>query len=116
MKTLLLDINTWDLVIDADNNIAVASDPYSQAQDAASMIKLFQGELYYDNTKGVPYWTSILGFDPPAQLLKTYFNQAAKVVPGVTATRTFIKGLSGRLLTGQVQITNSTNSTAIASF
>lgn len=116
MDTLLLDINTWDLVIDADNNIAVASDPYSQAQDAASMIKLFQGELYYDTTKGVPYWTSVLGFDPPIQLLKTYFNQAASVVPGVTASRTFITGLAGRLLSGQVQITNTTNQTAIAAF
>ena len=102
--------------MDADGNIAMAKDPYSQAQDAASMIKLFQGELYYDTTKGVPYWSSVLGFDPPAQLLKTYFNAAAAVVPGVTATRTFITGLAGRLLTGQVQITNTTNTTAIAAF
>lgn len=116
MKTLLLDVNTWDLVVDADNNIAAADVPYSQAQDAASMIKLFQGELYYDTTKGVPYWTSVLGFDPPSQLLKTYFNQAALVVPGVTAARTFITGLAGRLLTGQVQITNTTDATAIAAF
>ena len=116
MNTLLLDIETWDLVVDADGNIAMAKDPYAQAQDAASMIKLFAGELYYDTTKGVPYWTTILGYDPPLQLLKTYFNDAAAVVPGVTATRTFITGLVGRLLTGQVQITNTTNQTAIAAF
>ena len=116
MQTFLLDIDTWDLVVDASGNWAVASDPYSQAQDAASMIRLFQGELYYDNTKGVPYWTLILGKLPPAQLLKAYFNDAALVVPGVTAARTFLTGITRRLLTGQVQITNTTDQTSIALF
>ncbi len=61
MKTLLLDRSTWDFVLDANGNIAVASDPYSQAQDAASEIKTFSGAVYYDTRMGLPYWRDILG-------------------------------------------------------
>ena len=38
MKSLLLDPRSWDLTVDVSNNIAVASDPYSLAQDAACAI------------------------------------------------------------------------------
>ena len=34
MNTLLLHTSTWDLTVDIDGNIAMASDPYSEAQDA----------------------------------------------------------------------------------
>ncbi len=50
-STLLLDQVTWDLAVDNVRHIAVASDPYSQAQDAASSIKTFAGEVYYDTTR-----------------------------------------------------------------
>ena len=52
--TLLLTPQTWDLTVDASNNIAVAAEPYALAQDAASAIRLFQGEDYYDTTRGIP--------------------------------------------------------------
>ena len=52
-QTLLLDPLKWDLVVDAAGNIAVASPPYALAQDAASSIKLFSGECYYDTSIGV---------------------------------------------------------------
>ena len=83
MKTLLLDQTTWDLVVDASGDIAVASDPYSIAQDAASAIRTFQGECYYDTTLGVPYWSQILGRSPPLSLLKAKLVAAALTVPDV---------------------------------
>lgn len=107
-STLLLDRTSWDLVIDASANIAVASDPYALAQDAASAIRLFQGELYYDTTKGVPYWQSILGQLPPISLMKSKFVAAALTVPGVARARCFITSISGREVRGQVQITDKT--------
>lgn len=114
--TLLLDQTLWDLVLDIDGNIAVASPPYALAQDAASAIKLFQGELWYDTTRGVPYFTDILGKLPPLQLVKERFTAAALSVPGVTAAKVFITGLANRQLTGQVQITDATGTVAVASF
>lgn len=116
MQTLLLDRTTWDLVIDAGGNIAVASDPYSQAQDAASAIKLFEGEQIYDNASGVPYWTQILGLANPLTLVCSKFEAAARTVPGVTAAKCYISSFNLRFLRGQVQLTNESGETTVASF
>ncbi len=116
MKTLLLDQSAWDLILDAHANIAVASDPYALAQDAASAIKLFSGELWYDTTQGVPYFESILGHSPPVAYMKSKFIDAAMTVLGVTAAKVFVSGISGRQLTGQVQITNATGQVSVATF
>ena len=45
MKTLLLTTDAWDLTVDVSGNIAVADEPLALAQDAASAIRLFAGEL-----------------------------------------------------------------------
>ena len=104
--TLLLDAQLWDLVLDASGNIAVASDPYSLAQDAASAIRLFKSELWYDTSQGVPYYQSILGKNLPLALLKAKFVSAALTVPGVVAAQCFISSASNRVITGQVQVTD----------
>lgn len=116
MKTLFLDPSTWDLAIDANGNVAVASDPYSQAQDAASAIKLFKGELWYDTSQGIPYFSEILGRRPPVSLAKIKFVAAALSVPGVVSAQVFVTGITDRGMTGQVQIKNSNGATAAASF
>lgn len=116
MKTLLLDLTDWDLVVDVNGNIAVATDPYSLAQDAASAIKLFSGELWYDTTQGIPYFQTTLGKFPSLALLKQQFVAAALTVPGVTAARCFITGVSGRRLTGQVQTTDAAGNVAAVGF
>jgi len=103
-STLLLDTVTWDLVVGADGNIAVAKEPYARAQDAASAIRLFEGELYYDTTQGVPYWNQVMGKAPPLPLLKAFFTDAAKTVPGVLDSRAFIRSVAGRAVTGQVHV------------
>jgi len=116
MQTLLLDILTWDLAVDVAGNIAVASDPYAQAQDAASAIKLFEGELYYDTSQGIPYFSQIFGYSPPVSLMKAYFVQAALAVPGVVKARCFITSYADRLVSGQVQIENDEGTTSAARF
>lgn len=116
MNTLLLDTVTWDLVLDVSGNIAVASDPYSMAQDAASSIRTFLGEAYYNTSLGNPYYANTLGHAPPLSLLKTQFQAAALLVPGVVSAQCFITSLQNRLLRGQVQITDSSGSTAAVGF
>ena len=116
MQTLLLDTVTWNLVLDANGNIAVASDPYSLAQDAASAIKLFIGELWYDTAQGVPFWQDILGKAPPLSLVKSLFVTAALTVPGVVSAKVFFSSFNQRTLSGQVQITDDDGQVAAASF
>ena len=116
MQTLLLDTVNWDLVVDAEGNIAVASDPYSQAQDAASSIKTFQGEVYYDTLRGVPYFQNVLGQAIPVSLLKAYFVQAALLVPGTVAAICYVSSFVNRKVSGQVQIVNSLKQKSVAGF
>ena len=116
MKTLLLDRTTNDLVLDANGNIAIASQPYSLAQSAASAIRTFLGEVYYDQTQGVPYWQQILGQNPPISLMKAKFVAAALTVPGVVSAKCFISSIQGRVVSGQVQVTDASGVTTAAAF
>lgn len=114
-NTMLLDIDTWDHVVDASGNWAIAGPPYSQAQDASSAIRTWLGEVYYNTTIGVPY-DSIFGKVPNIPLLKSYLVAAAKTVPGVTSAVVYISSIVGRNVSGQVQITNENGQTATAAF
>lgn len=111
MQTLLLDTQASDLCLDAVGNIAVASEPYAIAQDAASAIRTFSGEVWYDTTLGIPYFQQILGHFPPISLLRQYIEQAAETVPTVTNATAYINAISDRNVTGQVQITTSSGVT-----
>ena len=106
MKTLLLNPDSWDLMVDASNNIALASNPYALAQDAASAIKLFEGEQYYDTIIGVPYWQDILGLYPPLSLVKAKLVEEALTVPEVVAAQCFIQSFVRREIRGQVHVTD----------
>jgi hypothetical protein len=116
MKSLLLDNTTWDLCIDASGNIAVGAAPYALAQDAASSIRTFKGEVWYDTARGIPYFEQILGKFPSPAFMKAQFVAAAMLVPGITRARCYITGTKGRTITGQVQITDKTGATSLAGF
>lgn len=103
-STLLLDRDGWDVCLDASGNIARATEPYSQAQDAASAVRVFEGEAYYDTTLGVPYWSDVLGRHQPTQILRARAQQAALTVPGVIDATAILTTLPGREMGGQIQI------------
>lgn len=110
-STLLLVQNAWDLCLDASGNIALATAPYALAQDVASAVKLFLGELYYDTTQGIPYFTKVLGYLPPASLITGYIEQQALTVPLVLTATCIITAFNDRELTGQVTFTDSSGQT-----
>ena len=116
LSTLLLDQAAWDLVLDANGNIALASPPYALAQDVASAVRTFLGEVWYDTTQGIPYWTKVLGKLPPSSLLVEMINSQALTVPGVVAVQTFITGFNDREVTGQIEFVDSNNTTTTVSF
>jgi hypothetical protein len=116
VQTLLLDTVAWDLTTDSSGNIAVASDPYSQAQDASSAIRTFQGECYLNTALGIDYVGQIFGKRSPIALLKQKLAQAALTVPGVTSAVVLFSSIANRGASGQVQITNSNGQTAAVPF
>lgn len=115
-RTILLDRTAWDILLDANGNIAVADVPYALAQDAASAIRLFAGEAYYDTTKGVPYFGQILGQYPPAALMRREFENAALTVPGVVSAKCYLSAIVGRQITGQVQVRDEAGNVTAAEF
>ena len=116
LDTLLLDIVTWDLCLDSNGNIAVATPPYSTTQDVATACRVFEGDLYYDTTQGIPYFQIILGKLPPLMLVKTLYIDAAEAVPGVASAQCFFSGFTNRGLTGQIQVTDTSGTMTVAAF
>lgn len=106
--TWLLDQSTFDSCLDASGNIAVASAPYAIAQDVATQLSTFLGEVWYDSTQGMPYWQQILGQRPPASLVIAALEAQALLVPDVETATATIGGIDAeRGLIGQVIITDT---------
>lgn len=116
MKTLLLDTDAWDLVLDANGNIAVASEPYALAQDVASAVRTVLGEVYYNTQLGVPYFEDVLGKLPPTALLIELINAQALTVPGVVSVQTIITGFTSRTVSGQIQFTTDQGDSHVVNF
>jgi hypothetical protein len=112
--TMLLDRDDWDVAVDASGNWAVATEPYSQVQDAASAVRVFLSEAYYDTTLGVPYFTDVLGRYQPTQILRARAQLAALTVPGVTDATALLVTKGDRTLTGQIQIKTQSGTQVIA--
>ena len=110
-NTLLLDLTNWDLVIDSNGNIAMATPPYSTAQDVASAVRTFLGDAYYDQTAGIDWLGTVLGHAPPLTVLQAAIETAALTVPGVVSASCIIEGFQGRQVTGQVSFTTTDGTT-----
>lgn len=85
----------------------MASNPYSIAQDVASAIRLFLGELYYDTSKGMPYFEQILGQTNSEAIIKAQTELAALTVPEVVqaqCTALYFDPNKPRGLTGTIEI------------
>lgn len=115
-NTLLLDTVAWDLVLDASGNIAMASPPYALAQDVASAVRTFLGEVYYDTTQGIPYFAEVLGHLPPAALLTQLISDQALTVPGVVSAQTTITSFNAGSVQGQILFTDENDQETVVNF
>lgn len=115
MKTLLLDLTQWDLLADAAGNIAFAEAPYQQAQDVASALRTFLGEIWYNTALGIPYFQQILGETPPVTVFQEYMQAAALTVPGVVSAECTIQAFEDRRVSGQVTFRTDNGQTGTVS-
>jgi hypothetical protein len=111
MASLLLSTDAWDLCVDSKGNIAVANEPYSNAQDAACHLRLFKGELRYDTSQGMPYEWQILGAWPAPSVLKAYMAAQALLATGVATAMPIITSWVNRAIGGAVLVTNTSQAT-----
>lgn len=112
MQTLFLLPSTWDLELNVQGNIAVASDVYQQAQDVASAGRTFTKDLYFDQTEGIPYFENILGTKGfPLSLYKMYLENAATSISGVESAQVNIAVGKDRSVTGSITFVNDNNQT-----
>lgn len=103
-KTLLLDTDEWDLVLDANGDIALADEPYAISQDVASAIRTFKTDCWYDQRKGMPYWQQILGHYPPMALVRSAIVKEAMGEPKVVQVTVNRLGITDRRVTGEVLV------------
>lgn len=118
MDTCLLDTASWDFTLDAFGNLATCGDStagvvntgpeYRMAQDVATQCLTWQGEVYYDDTIGIPY-TSILGGPPSLVLISSLYEQEALTVFGVQQCVPDLSFEAGteRLLSGTLLVADS---------
>ena len=114
MRTLFLMPSTWDLTLDASGNMATATATYQQAQDIASACRVFQKDMYFNQTEGIPYLEDILGKGRyPLALYRKYLHDAALSVPGVETANAELALGDGRILRGAIKFTNENNKTGV---
>jgi hypothetical protein len=118
VASFYLDPGTWDMVLDAKGNWALATDPYSLAQDAACKIRTFLGDIYYDQTQGIDYFGLILSHTVSLPLIKATLVATALQTQGVVAAQVFITAFdpTNRVVSGQIQVTDTAGNVAAASF
>jgi hypothetical protein len=114
--SLLLDVDTWDLIIDADRNMALCAAPYAVAQDVASAVRTFTDEVIFDLNVGIPYFEEILGNTPPLQLVQGRITTEALTVPNVSQARTLINKSREGAISGEIQIIDTAGEALNVSF
>jgi hypothetical protein len=114
--SMLLDTVAWDCVLDAQSNWAACTAPYSLAQDVATALRTFEGEVYYNTALGVPYFRTILGKDIPLGMIQLMLVEQALTVSGVVNATCNIILVANRKLTGQVIVTDQNGLSTNVSF
>lgn len=118
MDTIALDHDTWDLVTDKFGNLATVGDgtPDSDdtgpglrlAQDVASRVRAWRGEVYYDTTQGIDY-PRYLGGPPNLSMLQAAFSTEALLVPLCATALPDFRFIGGneRAVTGTITLSDT---------
>ncbi len=114
--TLTLDLDNWDLTLDAGGNIATSSGPYAIAQNVANAVRLFTRDAYYDPERGIPHFIVELGLLPQQSVVRSRVGAAARGVEGVAAAQVEALALTERVLTGNIRLTTTEGASADVAF
>lgn len=93
MRTMLLDLDNWDLRLDSAGQIALTTGAYAIAQNVANAIRLFTNDAYFDPDKGIPHFSIDLGQKPNLAVIRSRLRKAALSVEGVKDVDVQITGI-----------------------
>lgn len=108
--TLELDIDTWDLQMDAAGSIITTSGDYAIAQNVANAVRLFTNDAYYDPDRGIPHFAVTLGNNYNSAVAISRITSAASDVEGVEDVSVTLEA-DGRELGGTVEVTTESGVT-----
>lgn len=103
MITWALKDDSWDLYVDQVGNLATVSGNLRLAQDVASSVRVFKGELPLDIERGVEYNKP----DTNRQILNDQMNKQARMINGVRNSVVVFEELRDRRLKTVVYVTNT---------
>ena len=112
MRTLMLDLDTWDLCLDRAGQIVVTSGAYGTAQSVANACRLFTNDAWYNPEDGIPHFAIDLGKKSALSVVRSRMRQQALTVPEVTEADVQIESITDRELTGNIQLTLNDGTTA----
>ncbi|QDH17396.1 hypothetical protein [Swingsia samuiensis] len=117
MRSLLLDRSTWDLVVDANGNLALCDEPYATLQAVACAARCWLGDHFYDTSLGISYQQMSAPGGFPVATLKNQIEQAAASVDGVQSAQCLLVGpRADRSLGGTILVKLKTGETANVDF
>lgn len=112
-RTLTLDVDKWDLVLDSRGNIADSTGDYATAQDVANAIRLFTREAYFNQNRGIPHFEIDLGVMPSLAQVRSRYRRAALGVENVkNASVSIYEITQERIMRGEVFLTTETGGRA----
>lgn len=114
--SLTLDLDNWDLTLDAGGNIATSTGPYAIAQNVANAVRLFTNDAFYDPDRGIPHFIVDLGFLPQESVVRSRVGAAARGVEGVVTAQVENLALEERVLTGNIRLTTTDGGSADVAF
>lgn len=101
MKTLPLDVKSWDIVLAANGNWeATGDEAFFTSQTAANACLLFTNDAYLFPDEGIPYFRDILGRNPPKSLVVEHLKRAIMSVPHIIKTEILNYELADRTIHG----------------
>lgn len=114
--TLMLD-DSWDITLNNDGKIKVATGAYAIAQNGSNAVRLFQRDAYFDQQKGIPHFDVELGHSIAAvPILEARIRQALLQVEGISDALAVLEVEKERILGGNAYITLTGGETAKISF
>lgn len=116
-RTLILDVNKWDLCLNSRGEIADCIDDYATAQDVANAIRLFTNEAYFDMDRGVPHYDIDLALRPSLAQVRSRYRKSALGVSNVADASVSIYEIDEeRTMRGEVFLKTDTGTRAEVSF